>query len=388
MAAPSILFINRNAVLGGVERVMVTCMLQAREHGFRPVLACPDNGPLPGYATDYGFDVEICAFDWMQRTINPYRLSRYALGLRREGLHVLEICTRQNVKLLYAHGAGSPLYAVHAAKTLDLPVLYHLHDAIAPNRFIRAAMAYCRPHISHVICVSEASRDLARTLCFSDSNTEVIYNGVSTAFLGAAPEPTPEITGPGPHIGIVGAIVELKGQHILLAAAERILQRAPSAHFWIIGSVCHPDDQHYLDRLHAIANRPSLNGHVTFTGSREDIPRWMVALDAVVMASTLPEALPTVVLEAMALGRRVVATNIGGQLEILRDGETGVLIPPGDPTAMADALLDVVNRPASDTMGDNAALEVRSRFTPERFGSELARVYNRLIPGAPLPIPS
>ena len=377
--SPGILFINRNAVLGGIERIILTCMQQAKVHGFRPVLACPGNGPLPDHARAMGLDVEVCDFIWMQRTLDPRDLARYALSMRRGGAQVERICRDRNIALLHPHGVVSPLYAVRAARTLRLPVLYHMHDAMTPNRFVRLATRYFRPSVTRVVCVSEASRRVAHGLGYSPDRTKVIYNGISPAFLGPLPEPASEVNGPGPHIGLVGLIVEFKGQHVMLEAAKRVLKQNPTAHFWIIGPLCHPDAQPYLDRLHAMAEDSPLKGHVTFTGPREDVPRWMVAMDVLVMASTLPEALPTVVIEAMALGRPVVATNIGGQLEIIQDRETGLLIPPDDPDALAGALLDILGRPDEDPMGERAAQDARARFTPDRFGIELASVYNQML---------
>jgi glycosyltransferase involved in cell wall biosynthesis len=376
---PGILLINRNAVMGGVERVMLTCMHEARKHGFRPVLACPDNGPFPEVAREQGFDVEVCKFDWMQRTLNPRRLAGYAFGVRREGAHVTRICRDYDISLLHPHGPVSALYAVDAARKLGLPVLYHVHDAQTPNRFIRFAMQYSIPVLTSIVCVSETSRRVAESLGIPPSDIQVIYNGVSQKFLELRPEPATEVTGPGPHIGIVGLIVGWKGQHVFLRAAERILKQYPTAHFWVVGPLCHPDDQPYLDRLHKMADHPPLKGHVTFTGERNDIPRWMTAMDVMVMASVKAEALPTVVLEALALGRKLVATNIGGQLEIIRDGETGLFVPPEDPDAMASAVNELLSAPPGDQMGERAAADIRVRFTPDRFGTDLAAVYSELI---------
>lgn len=382
--APGILLVNRNATLGGVERVMLTCMAEARRHGFQPVLACPPDGPLPAHARDLGFEVAECDFIWMQRTKDPRRLARYARSMYRGGRQVARLCRRHNVRLLHPHGAVSPLYTVYAARKLNLPVLYHLHDAMPPNGFIRLATRYYGPVVRRVVCVSEASRKTALALGYPRERTEVVYNGISDRFLGDIPPPAPDVSGPGPHFGIVGLIVELKGQHVLLQAARRILERYPHAHFWIVGPLCHPDDQPYLDRLHRMAEEPGLAGHVTFTGPREDVPRLMAAMDAMVMASILPEALPTVVIEAMALGRPVVATNIGGQLEIIRDGETGLFIPPEDPEAMARALLQIADGERRD-LGRRAAADARARFTPRRFGDDMARIYRELIGQRPHP---
>ena len=109
-----------------------------------------------------------------------------------------------------------------------------------------------------------------------------------------------------------------------------------------------------------------------FTGYRRDVAQLMTAMDVVVLSSVAFDALPTVCIEALALGRPLVATRVGGVPEIIRDGETGRIVPPHDPVAMADAVAALLAATDPERMAQAARADIRRRFSPERFGDDLA----------------
>jgi glycosyltransferase involved in cell wall biosynthesis len=209
----------------------------------------------------------------------------------------------------------------------------------------------------------------------------VLYNGVDPAFLQPIDRDQDRALGPGPHIGITAQIIPWKGQDIFLEAASRLVERFPTARFYVIGGLAFPEDQAYLDRLRTMANRPALAGRVTFTGFQTDMPSWINAMDVIALCSVEDEAQPMAVLEAMALRKKVVGTNIGGTPEIIKDRVTGRLVPPGDSEAMADAIAESLLLPASDSRGENARRDVEARFTAEIFGRNLAQLYADTLNG-------
>ncbi|MGH2351517.1 MAG: glycosyltransferase family 4 protein [Chloroflexota bacterium] len=145
-----------------------------------------------------------------------------------------------------------------------------------------------------------------------------------------------------PLLGMIGRLVPIKRVDIFLAAAARILAAAPDARFVLVG------DGELRGELEALAARPPLAGHVHFLGWRgpADLPGLFADLDAVVLTSD-NEGMPTTIIEAMAAARPVVATDVGGVRSLVTDGETGLLVPPGDPAAVADACLRLLRDPQS-----------------------------------------
>lgn len=374
---PAILFLNHATILGGAERVTLMAMESARSMGYEAILACPDGGRAPEAARAAGFAVLHCDFAWMQHTLRPGAVTGYLRGIAREGRRVEHLCREHNVGLLHAVSPVAALYAVRASRRLGLPLLLHTHDAQPPKRFRRWVIQYLSRSVSEFLCVSECVRRMIISLDIPVSRTSVLYNAVSSEFFAPPPIPAAEVIGLGPHIGLFGQIVPWKGQRVFLDAAARLTPKHPDAHFHIVGALAHEDDRPYEDDLRQMVERPPLSGHATLDGYQPDARAWMAAMDVVVHASTEMEAFGLVIAEAMALGKPVVATRVGGPEEIIEDGVTGLLVAPGDAGALAAAITRALNEPE---MGIRAAAAVRERFSPERFGLGLAEAYARWLP--------
>lgn len=369
---PVVLMLNRVAFMGGVERLIVTAMSQLDRCGFAPVLACPGEGELPDAVRAAGLRVVPIPFDRMRATLDPRALVRYARSLHDVGRQVRDVCERLGVDVIHAHHPVVAAYGVRAARELGIPLVLHVHETPPAPLLYRIAMRYSSPHVARFISVSGAARALLDELGIDRARCDIVYNGVHPGFLAAPPAPAADVTGSGPHVGVFGIIEPRKAQHVFLEAARVLAARHPTAQFWVVGPVAFADDEEYAARVHALAELPELAGRVHFTGYRGDVASMMMAMDAVVLSSVAYDALPTVCVEALALGRPLVAANVGGVPEIVRDGETGRVVPPNDPTAMADAVGELLARGRDDEMSRAAREDIRRRFSPERFGSDLA----------------
>jgi glycosyltransferase involved in cell wall biosynthesis len=177
----------------------------------------------------------------------------------------------------------------------------------------------------------------------------------------------------GPIIGAVGRLTEQKGYHILLAAVPQILAAAPTAHVVIVGA----GDQ--AAALQAQAAQLQIADHVRFTGARSDVEELFALFDLFV-SSSLWEGLPTVILESMAAGVPVVATAVSGSTELVQDRQTGVLAPPGDPAALAQAVLELLHNGAmAATLSRAARTYAMSRFSIQSVAEEHAQLYQHLV---------
>ena len=193
------------------------------------------------------------------------------------------------------------------------------------------------------------------------------------------------------HSGIAGAPVITtvanlrhgKGHDVLLRAAADVLRRHPAARFNLVGDgPLRPELQREAQAL-GIADR------VTFLGHRDDVGEVLRASDVFAFPS-LMEAFPNAVMEAMAMALPVVATNVGGIPELVTDGHNGRLVAPGDPAALARALNEVLDSPATAAaLGSAAADTVRERYSFERMTRTFEQLYQDLLHARlsnPLPI--
>jgi glycosyltransferase involved in cell wall biosynthesis len=376
--SPAVLFIDRAAVFGGVERIIITAMRLVRTRGFRPILVCPGDGILPETAAREGFRVHHLPLRWMQRTKNPLKLLDYWLSLKRESREITQLCHDEGVVLLHPHNVVSALYAVDAASTLGIPLITHIHDAMPQTLYSRAAYRYVTPATTRFVSVSHASKKMLTGIGIPADRIDVVYNGVDPAFLRPAC-PSPAVRGKGPHIGIVALVEPIKGQDILMQAVAALLPEFPDAHLHIVGPCGHPDDAPYIGMLHKMAESSRLRGHVTFHGHQTDVPSFLEAFDLVVLATIVPEALPTAIIEAMCMGRPVVGTDVGGTSELIRGNDTCRLVPPRDVEALAGAMRDLLRTRPEPSALALSARQARERFNPDRFGDELVALYRGVL---------
>ena len=160
-------------------------------------------------------------------------------------------------------------------------------------------------------------------------------------------------------VGLFGRVAPWKGQHLAIEAAARLDATA----LLIVGAPLFGEVA-YAEELAGLVERLGLTGRVKLLGFREDIPRLMRAVDVVVHTSTAPEPFGRVLVEAMLVERPVIAADAGGAREIVEEGVTGLLVPPGQPDPLADALRRLLDDPALRlSMGQRGRERAERRFT-------------------------
>ena len=231
------------------------------------------------------------------------------------------------------------------------------------------------PHMDHLIAVSEAIRhklvDEERTTV----PVSLIYNGVDLERYDnqEACCTLPEEYGMEPGSQIVGVVARLeaeKGHPTLLEAWPQVLRAVPDAYLLIVG------EGSRRDALEAQARELRIAHRVVFTGRRDDVPAVTAALDVAVLPS-YREAQGLTILEAMALSRPVVASNVGGIPEMIEDGVTGMLVPPHDAGALAAAITRLlVDHPYADTLARAGHDMVHDRFCIELMVGAIETIYD------------
>jgi glycosyltransferase involved in cell wall biosynthesis/protein-tyrosine-phosphatase len=179
-----------------------------------------------------------------------------------------------------------------------------------------------------------------------------------------------------PLLGTVGRLSPVKGHADFLRAARLVLQAEPAARFLIVG------DGPLRGELSDLAKQLQIAHACRFVGARSDVYDLVGAMDVFVLPS-LDEGIPMALLEAMALGRPVVATAVGGVPEVVADHAAGVLVPPRDAHALSEACLELVREPGwAETIGARARRLVEDAFSHEQSGRELVNAY-RALTGRP-----
>jgi glycosyltransferase involved in cell wall biosynthesis len=174
-------------------------------------------------------------------------------------------------------------------------------------------------------------------------------------------------------VGVAGRLAAEKGISVLLESMKEVLAKVPRA--WLVIAGDGPERAALECRAHDLR----IDHRVDFLGMRADLPRIMAALDVFVLPS-LYEGFGLVVLEAMAVGVPVIATCVGGVPEVVEDGVTGVLVPPGDPSKLAEAILRLErDGELAKMLVEHASTRLRSEFDMARMLDAIERLYFSLL---------
>ena len=315
--------------------------------------------------------------------LGPWNADAFLMAVRRPLARVRE---RWPFEVIHAHmlvpdgwaaarlGAemGVPAVATaHRADVLDVPA-----RGEASRRRVAEAVA----SLDAIVTVSAAIREAAGSLAAPRRPIEVVPNGADTrVFFPRDPAETRSLLGlPRDEriVTYVGKLEPRKGVDALVEAMGLLAGRPAGAPLLMAAGI-----GPMRDGLEARARDLGVADRIRFLGKipHDDVALWMAAGDVFVLPS-LSEGLPTVVCEAMAVGRPVVATAVDGTPEIVRDGETGFLVPPKDPPALAAALARVLEDPRlAAEMGSRAADRALERYTWDANAADMERIYLDLV---------
>lgn len=351
---PTLLFALVSGQLGGGQRVALSVARAVVGHGGRIAAIAPDDGPVLQEFRSLG-----------ARTFVAGRIRSYDLA---KIVSLARIIRETRASCVYTHSV--PVHeamlalAAHATKT-RLVIHRHALGCLSPRR---AARAYQRSLWRHalqsadeVVCVSAQVR--AQVLSMGRSEAHLVPNGIPVSKL---PEPLP--SDGHPMVGFVGRLDRNKRVEDFIAAASLIRRHQPDARFVVAGGGA---DTVYTEYCRDLAARLELGKLLTFLGPVLDAQQVLRALDVLVLPSVL-EGHPLVLLEAMALGRPVVATDIPGCREIVRDGVDGLLVPARNPEAIAAAVIGLLKSPEERVrLGAAGHARVREDFSEGRMLSRL-----------------
>ncbi len=192
-----------------------------------------------------------------------------------------------------------------------------------------------------------------------------------------------------PLVGIVGHVQEWKGQHIVADAVALALKKIPDLHCLLVGGV-HRAGQDFGEKLRSRIAEQGLSDRIIMTGERSDVPACLDAMDVLIHSSTTPEPFGRVMIEGMALSKPVIAPSEGGPLEIIVDGETGILVEPRSPEALADAIVTLCSNPdLSRKMGQAGRERVDAVFDIRHHVAAIETLFDECIGDAsPRPSPA
>jgi glycosyltransferase involved in cell wall biosynthesis len=362
----TVLHLSTSSGPGGAERMISTLTAEINQGQFRVIVGLFRSGWLQ--AECEAREVQTCVMP----LAGLFNLQWFRACLR--------LLRREQVALIHAHEFSAILCGWIVATLAGLPLVATVHGKNYFWEKLRRRVTY-RLVSRHGTLVM-VSQDLKRFVCdkvgVAENRMEVIYNGVAPAQMVTDEEVQNskaelEDSGCYPMLGVVGSLYPVKGHRFLLEAMPEIIRQWPKAQLLVIGrGELEVSLKEQVEQL-------AIGANVHFLGMRQDVPRLLSLLDVCILPS-LSEGLSLALLEAMASGKPVVATRVGGNPELIDHGRTGFLVQPEDARDLAANLLKLLSDPETmQQFGRQAEERVRQHFSMKQMVDRYRGLYIRSL---------
>lgn len=372
MARP-ILYIHGVAAVGGAERDLLAILRTLDRRDWEPHVACPSEGQFSNLMVQAGVVLHPMVLPPWRKWFSPF--------VRWVAVNKLRILLEQlKPALIHVNDiwwVPQTLEAVYGRPGLRIPVVAHVRQEIEPEKVGR----YRLQELDAVIAIS---RHVERALIAGgvDQRTvRTIYSGIDRVRSGAEMlERTTIYRSAGlPNeavlLGTVAHLFPRKGYDVMLKALPSIIRTLPAVHYVVIGT----GDGSYEQRLRELSAELGISDHVHFVGFQQDVNPFLEAMSLYVHPARM-EGFGIAVVEALAAGKAVVATNVGGLPEVVEEGETGLLVAPDDPQALTAAVLSLLRDDGRRrAMGERAVKWVRERFDLRASVRAMERFYQDVL---------
>lgn len=390
MHRKTILFTNVGADLYGADYVLLCLVKSLDSHRFRSIVIVPYDGPLVPELRKAGAEVIVREFPVLRRGIfTPLGVLRFAWQTVSSVVFLTLVARHHKVQVFHTNTASLWAPALVAAITRK-PHVWQVMELVERPRLVRWAMSKMTAVFStRVFCISDAVRNhfLEDNARYS-SKFRTLYHGVDQDEYDPVAAGDPLIR---ERLGIsnesvvvlyAGRFSEWKGQDVMAAAAKLLydkdLARSLDMHFIFLGS-CFPGYEHCQTDLAAQLEQWPKPSRTHLHGFQRNLPDWMKAADIFVLPSKRPEPNATVLIAAMTMGLPCIGTNTGGTVETIDQGKTGLLVPPDNARALAEAIACLASDTSlRDSMGRQGRIRARELFSIDNYCRTVAAAYEEI----------
>ncbi len=382
--AHRIVYVEAGSGTGGSAKSLYRLLTHLNRRRWQPIVIMHETAPIVSRIREMGIEVHVRR---LRPKMDEDRPSSGGFGKNLVGFHLplaLELWKLfRGTRPALIHLNNSPqvgLAAIVVARMLGIPVVSHLRTTRGLSRLEKRLM----PGIRRLIVLSQPMAHLCRAEGLTDAKFCVIPDGVeiseSQATSRLMAREALGLDAEGPVIGIVGRLIPFKGHEDFFRAGALLAKRHPGLRFVVAGGFV-PETNGFEQRLHRLVDSLGLTSSVRWLGWRTHTEEVYAALDVLTMPSQVAEGLPSTILEAMASGIPVVASDIGGIPDVVAHGSTGFLVPPKDPHRLAEAVGMLLSQPTLRQSFAHAALERVRQFDIQITVKRLESLYEECVQG-------
>ncbi|WP_339800773.1 glycosyltransferase family 4 protein [Paenibacillus sp. FSL R5-0744] len=373
-------YIDHTAKWSGGEVALFNILTHIGEQ-IDPLVILAEDGALAERLREKGMDVRIIPLDESIRSRgrNAVNLGAPAAAFKllAYGRKLAPLLKAEKVDCVHTNSLKSALYGAIAAKIAGVPLIWHIRDHIGAP-YLKPIVAKGIRLLSRLLpngVIANSHSTLNALELPRSKKTLVVYSAFAKAIgNGIGMRDQKDF-----NVLLVGRLAHWKGQHIVLEAAKGF-KNEPRVKFWLAGDALFGEEAYKQELLQKIKNDELTN--VSMLGHVDDIQGLMNTADLLIHTSVTPEPFGQVIVEGMAAGLPVIASNEGGPVEIVVQGETGLLIEPGDAAILADSIKWMLDHPEERRrMADNGMKRVKEHFVIENTVKDIVDYYKGLLAG-------
>lgn len=384
-----IAYIDHTGAMGGAEHLLLSLLKQLPSEDVEEMVICGQNGPLLEECKKIGVNYDFLdlpkfhSISWVirgKKVLNPFAILVNLIRIHIASSALEKKMHPYDLDLVQTNCFFSHIYGALAAKKLKVPCVWHFHDLMETKRFCGLINWVWSKLVESLPAWIVADSKAVLNQISSGKKGSVIYPGVDIPSL--LPKETPalldrlQFSRAPILVGSLGRITYAKGIDVLITAAKTVIQSKPEVHFVIFGGTFFGEENYKIE-LEQMVLRAGLSDHWHWMGYEKYAKEYLHELDLVVFPSRR-EAFGLSACEAGLAGKVVIATSVGGIPEIIENGLTGLLVPPGNAKKLAESILYVVDHPVeAKLMGNNAKERIRDLFNLQRFRDEFLNFYRQ-----------
>ncbi|MGO4109168.1 glycosyltransferase family 4 protein [Paenibacillus sp. YAF4_2] len=377
-------YYNHTSAVSGAEiNLMVTAKHYTKAH---PIVFAPEGELLDRARKDWLEVVPLPSYN-ARLSRNPFRLAAGVTGMIKAGYQLSEVVAARGVDVIHANSLRAGMMASLFYWRHQIPVIWHLHD-IPPKGLIGKAIRLYASHAAQsVIAISEPVMKEYQKL---GKRVHLVHNGAVLSEFSDREKAynrekiRAELNTPqeGRVMTIIGQIAPWKRQADAIRALHTLLQHGEENYLWIVGEPkFREENERYLEELHQLADQLKVKHYIRFTGFREDVDEICCASDLLLLCSE-NEPFGRVIIEAMAQGTPVIATNGGGVTEIIQHGRNGLLYSTGQILELVQCIKDLQRmEPLRRLISDNAIDRIKERFSIGQAVARTEQIYMQAVSG-------
>ena len=364
-----VLYVHGTAAIGGAETDLLSIIRELDRTKFEVFVACPGQGPFVNKVEELGIPVWKMNFPAWRKLKDIGRIPWCVFTLIR-------LIKRWNIELIHVNDYWWAPMVWRASQIRKVPFIVHIRQQIESRRIKQYGLA--RPEL--LVAVSDDIRRVVIQNGVSADAIQVVHSGIELSqrfdsLNGEAIRERYHLQSHQPVIGTIGNLFPRKGHEYLIEAVEDIRKVVPDIFCFIVGT----GEKKYTEKIKDMVGTKGLESCFAFVGFQADPLQYLAAFSVFVLPSII-EGFPIVLLEAMAMGKPVVASQVGGVPELVEDGVTGVLVPSGSSESLGKAIITLLRDPETQTrMGKSGKQRVKTLFSLRQSVGKIEELYRSVV---------